>query len=429
MRFLNYLALITSIGIATIAAYFSVLGLATIFSGAFLGIVIMAGALEFGKIVSAAYLHMFWEKLNYFKYYLVVSVIVLMLITSLGIFGYLAKASSDTSFATEFARQEISQIDGKIGREQNRIKLLEERISGLNSGGLDVSDSVNAQIEIRDGAWDRVKGDIDFAQGQIDNLRSELTALDTSVSELRNRGVETITVDEGVFNDEVQVIDYVAQADQLYDSQKEIREQIRADIKEQQSNIDKYRESAQNTIDTANAEISRLQDLSTGDADEKIENIEEYNRQIDTIYDTIQELREEKFPFEQEILGFEREVGPIQYIAEVIYGQEESVKYLDNAIRWVIFALIFVFDPLAVLLLITSIALISNPSGKTPRVLTTKILDRVKKLTRIPIVAIGGININNYKKLLLNNANLLAISGYVWKNKKYKPFEAIEKIK
>lgn len=383
MKFLNYLALITSIGIAAIAAYFSVLGLATIFSGAFLGIVIMAGALEFGKIVSAAYLHMFWEKLNYFKYYLVVSVIVLMLITSLGIFGYLAKASSDTSYATEFAQQEINQIDGKIGREENRIALIEERISGLNSGGLDVSDSVNAQIEIRDGAWDRVQGDIDFAQGQIDNLRSELKSLDTSVSELRNRGVETITVDEGVFNDEVRVIDYVAQAEELYASQQPQREQIRADIKEQQGNIDKYRDQAQNTIDTANTEISRLQTLSNGNADEKLEEIEEYNRQIDIIYDTIQELREEKFPFEQEILGFEREVGPIQYIAEVIYGQEESVKYLDNAIRWVIFALIFVFDPLAVLLLITSIALISNPSGKTPRVLTTKILDR-PTVIRVP---------------------------------------------
>jgi thiamine-phosphate pyrophosphorylase len=60
---------------------------------------------------------------------------------------------------------------------------------------------------------------------------------------------------------------------------------------------------------------------------------------------------------------------------------------------------------------------------------TTKILDKVKKLTKIPIVAIGGINIRNYKKLLLNNVNLLAISGYVWNNKKYKPYKAIEKIK
>jgi thiamine-phosphate pyrophosphorylase len=60
---------------------------------------------------------------------------------------------------------------------------------------------------------------------------------------------------------------------------------------------------------------------------------------------------------------------------------------------------------------------------------TTKIIKKVKKLTKIPIVAIGGINNNNYKKLLLNNANLLAISSYIWKNKKYKPLEATEKLK
>jgi thiamine-phosphate pyrophosphorylase len=53
----------------------------------------------------------------------------------------------------------------------------------------------------------------------------------------------------------------------------------------------------------------------------------------------------------------------------------------------------------------------------------------VKKLTKIPIVAIGGINISNYKKLLLKNVNLLAISGYVWNNKKYEPYKTIEKIK
>jgi thiamine-phosphate pyrophosphorylase len=60
---------------------------------------------------------------------------------------------------------------------------------------------------------------------------------------------------------------------------------------------------------------------------------------------------------------------------------------------------------------------------------TTKILNKLKKLTKTPIVAIGGINFDNYKKLLLNNANLLAISGYIWNNKKYKPLESIEKIK
>jgi len=58
-----------------------------------------------------------------------------------------------------------------------------------------------------------------------------------------------------------------------------------------------------------------------------------------------------------------------------------------------------------------------------------KILKSVKKITSLPIVAIGGIKLNNYKKLLLNNANFLAISGYIWNNKKYKPLEAIKKLK
>jgi thiamine-phosphate pyrophosphorylase len=74
-------------------------------------------------------------------------------------------------------------------------------------------------------------------------------------------------------------------------------------------------------------------------------------------------------------------------------------------------------------------AFFSTKTKKVKYKATTKILDKVKKLTRIPLVAIGGINLSNYKKLLLNNANLLAISGYVWNNKRYKPFETIEKIK
>ena len=74
-------------------------------------------------------------------------------------------------------------------------------------------------------------------------------------------------------------------------------------------------------------------------------------------------------------------------------------------------------------------AFFSTSTKKVKFKATTKILNKVKNLTKTPIVAIGGINFNNYKKLLLNNANLLAISGYVWNNKKYKPLETIEKLK
>ena len=74
-------------------------------------------------------------------------------------------------------------------------------------------------------------------------------------------------------------------------------------------------------------------------------------------------------------------------------------------------------------------AFFSSKTKKTKYKATTKILLEAKKLTKTPLVAIGGINLLNYKKLLLNNANFLAISSYIWKNKKYKPHEAIEKLK
>ena len=372
-RFLNYLAVITSLGIAAIAAYFSVLGLATIFAGAFMGIVIMAGALEFGKVVTAAYLHLAWDKLNYMKYYLVFSVFVLMLITSLGIFGYLSKAHSEQTGDTAQAQSFVDRIESQIAREENKIKTYQERIQSLGGAKIDVSTSIEQQETIRDGAWDRVQGDIDYAKGQITSLRGQLTALDTAVNTLRDKGVQTITTDDGgLFREaDVEKIDYVAQANTLFDQQQGQRLGVSEDIAEQQSNIDNYRSQAQETINAANIEIKRLQQSSTGDADDIILKTDEFNLLIDTSYDTIDEYKDEMFESKQIILTLEREVGPIKYIAEVIYGEENSVKYLDNAVRWVIYMLIFVFDPLAILLLVTSLGLIQG-KGKTKKLRETQ---------------------------------------------------------
>ncbi len=74
-------------------------------------------------------------------------------------------------------------------------------------------------------------------------------------------------------------------------------------------------------------------------------------------------------------------------------------------------------------------AFYSTKTKKTKYLASTRILKKVKKITKTPIVVIGGINSNNYKNLLLNKANFLAISGYIWKNKKYKPLQAIERLK
>jgi thiamine-phosphate pyrophosphorylase len=70
-----------------------------------------------------------------------------------------------------------------------------------------------------------------------------------------------------------------------------------------------------------------------------------------------------------------------------------------------------------------------SKTKKTKYLASVNILNKVKKFTKTPIVAIGGIDSVNYKNLLLNNANFLAISGYIWKNKKYKPLQAIERLK
>tara|TARA_B100000963_G_scaffold362027_1_gene402293 strand:- start:13033 stop:14202 length:1170 start_codon:yes stop_codon:yes gene_type:complete len=272
----------------------------------------------------------------------------------MGIFGYLSKAHLDQAGETGDAFAKVERIDGQIEREENKIALLEDRILGVG-GSIDVSESIRQQEEIRDGAWARVQGDIDYANGQIDRLRDQLAVLDKAVNDLREKGVEVVTLDEGgAFRQaETEKIDYVAQANELFAQQKEQRDQIRVDIQVQQDNIDKYREQAQKTIDDANVEINRLRNQNSSQQDENIIKIDDYNTQIDEIYDNIVILKDEKFEAESIVRNLEKEVGPIKYVAQLIYG-EDTESYLDQAVRLFILMLVFVFDPLAVVLIIAA---------------------------------------------------------------------------
>jgi len=350
----GWLTFITAIAIAGVAAWFSIAGLMAIFSASALAIAIMAGTLEVGKLLTASWLYRYWNETGlWIKSYLTTAVLVLMLITSMGIFGYLSKAHLDQAALSGDAFASVERIDGQISREENKITILEERIESIG-GGIDVSESIRQQESIRDGAWDRVQGDIDYAQGQINLLRAELKSLDDAVNELRNKGVETIVVQERTFgSDDVEKIDYVAQANELFEQQKPQREQIRTDIKSQQDNIDKYRAQAQTTIDDANAEINRLRDLSTSTQDSNLDKIDTFNNEIDGIYSKIATLKDEKFEAESVVRELEKEVGPIKYVAELIYGNSAET-YLDQAVRIFILLLVFVFDPLAVMLVIAA---------------------------------------------------------------------------
>lgn len=374
--FIAWLTLFTALTISGVAIFYSVSGLAAIFSAAVIPIIIMGGVLEVSKLVTAVWLHRYWGIATWWlKTYLSIAVLVLMLITSIGIFGFLSKAHDTASGNATDAIATVERIDGQIAREENRIEILEDRINGLQSGeGFDVSDSIAQQEEIRDGAWGRVQDDIDYAQGQIDRLRDQLAVLDTAVNELRDKGVVVIeTAEGGTFRRaETETIDYVAQAETLYEQQTPQRVAIAEDIESQQGNIDRYREQTQTTINNANAEINRLREQSTSSQDDDLNKIDEWNADIDGIYNLIDELKDEKFESEQAVRLVESEVGPIRYIAEFFTGTEDAdAGLLETAVSWLIMVIIFVFDPLAVLLLIASQYTFEqrrkeNPSLKKP---------------------------------------------------------------
>ena len=349
------LTLFTALAIAGVAAWFSIAGLMIFFGGMPKSVAIMAGTLEVGKLLTASWLYRYWNETSILlRTYLTTAVVVLMLITSAGIYGYLSKAASDVSSDGAVAFAEVERVDGLILRQENKIAIIEDRILSVG-GSVDVSESISQQESISDGAWERVQGDIDYAQGQIDRLRDQLATLDTAVNELRNKGVEVITTEEGgIFQgDTKQTIDYVAQANTLYDQQKQQRVDIKTDIDKQQDNIDAYRLQAQNTINGANAEINRLRNTSSDQQDLNIDKINAFNIDIDTIYTDIAVLKDTKFEAESIVRELDREIGPIKYVAELLYGASDQ-SVMDKAVRIFILLFVFVFDPLAIMLLIAA---------------------------------------------------------------------------
>jgi len=121
--FLGLLTLLTSLTISSVAVYYSVSGLAAIFAGAYYPIIIMGAALEVGKLVTASWLHKNWNTApKVLKAYLIISVVVLMLITSLGIFGFLSRAHIEQGAPVGDVVSQVELIDEKISAKRNEIE-------------------------------------------------------------------------------------------------------------------------------------------------------------------------------------------------------------------------------------------------------------------------------------------------------------------
>jgi len=123
--------------IAGCAAYFSVQGLASLYTGQFLSVCLMAGSLEFGKLIAASYLDRYWKEINFLlKFYLIVSVLILMGITSLGIFGFLTSAFQQSHVKIEMIDSQKEILDSKKTNISNEIENLNKRIEVLNAARL-----------------------------------------------------------------------------------------------------------------------------------------------------------------------------------------------------------------------------------------------------------------------------------------------------
>jgi hypothetical protein len=240
--FFAILTLLTAISISVIAAGYSIVGLATLFSGATVAIIAMGSALEVGKLVAASWLYRNWHSNllpRLVRWYLTIAIVVLVFITSMGIFGFLSKAHLDQIRPTGDNTVQIALIDKQINQQQIII---------------DRSENVLNQL-------DRVM------EVYIDRER----------------------VTKGLKERK---------------KQKEERDILNTEIKIAMEAI------AQLTLEKSNIEIEQLK--------------------------------------------IEADVGPLKYVAELIYGVDGAKDHFDEAVRIIIIVLIFVFDPLAVLLLIAA---------------------------------------------------------------------------
>jgi len=176
MNWLKYLVGISAILVAGCAAYFSVTGLGVLFSGASTAVMVMAGSLEFAKLVTATYLKQVWDDIKGFnKIYLTISVVILMLITSAGIFGYLSNAFQAQSLQLQQVDREIAVHQTKIDQNTTQIEQLSTQITEFNTN----------QGKILDGGKvnSRLIRSIDNRDKQIAKINNKISDLQTQNSE------------------------------------------------------------------------------------------------------------------------------------------------------------------------------------------------------------------------------------------------------
>jgi len=406
--FLALLILFVALCLSGIAAYYSIIGLTAIFAAAVIPIIVMGGVLEVAKLACTVWLHQHWNRVRWvMKAYLVPAVAVLMFITSMGIFGFLSKSHIEQSAMGTEQVEQVKVIDDKLLRAEAKIQRWNVEIGRLNRG--ETSGRIDGLIVREQGRIDtankRIQPQIDAENAKIEGLRKQaaieiaqqnkrlndaqdrtkaeivqaekrLAQLDKDVEAYTSQGTKV----GGVFTPDV---DNVKKGEALRLRQKperdrlnllitkakrseigvaskvqreitKINNRLAQQIKSVETIVAEIRKSINPTIKSANANIAKYT-LEAGSSNKNVDvRIKELEISIENIQPEIDGLREEKFVFEKQYRQFEAEVGPVKYIAQLIYGDDPDQNLLEAAVRWVIILIVAVFDPLAIMMLLAA---------------------------------------------------------------------------
>ena len=190
---ISALLLLCALGLSGTAAYYSIAGLATIFSSAFWPVVIMAGILEVSKLVVASWLYQKWNSIPIaLKTYLTASVVVLMFITSLGIFGFLSKAHVDAGLANQDITLKLEQIDAQISQNKETVSRYQSQLTQLDKSinlQLDANRATQALAARKQQETERndIKTKLDAQQKTLESLLNEKTILRQQLSVVESK--------------------------------------------------------------------------------------------------------------------------------------------------------------------------------------------------------------------------------------------------
>lgn len=362
---MEIITLLAALSISGVAAYYSIIGLAKIFAASMLSVVIMGTVLEVGKIVTALWLHRNWSTTpKLLRTYLTGAVIILMLITSMGIFGFLSSAHIEQTAESKENLARISQIDSIIDRNRNIISDAEKEIDRIRNSGSNKNEEINGQIERELKRIENVRSQYNELVREQNNIiesaSSNLNLLERYITEQNIEGLQSLVgakVD-GNYGSRT--------ANKVDEFRKKEEERVSSIVSTARERITELRNTEQKEISRSNGLIDRLrQSIGTNEIDDtQLTRIERLRNNIISAEETIDNLTEEKYTIEGEYRKLEAEVGPVKYIAEFVYGTTDT-EVLEDAVRWVIIAIIFVFDPLAILLLIAAQMSYVQKSGKS----------------------------------------------------------------